>query len=725
MNASAVDRTSIKTSEPADKIISIAQASEIDEHQHVVTDIYAAVATQNWCFATIPNRHFIRVTFTEILNRTKDLTLYGKATDPQRPVKVTVFPVYGDSVGNQRQGPPLVTTGDGLHPDFHRIGSEARYRVLLCNLPTPTATFDLLIDGGSLDADFIVDPVGWYNPSWLYRKSITIDHTKVGNGSEDQTNFPVLISLSGLTNINANGTDIRFTAGDGTTELPREIESYAVGTLVAWVKVPTLSYTTDTVIYMYFGNAGASEPAANSAYGSQNVWDSNFKGVWHLPNGTTLTANDSTSRANNGTNQGATAITGKIHGGAKFNGSSNYIDLQAISDYSSDVQTLSFWLPNKGTNKIAYILNRSSNADVWGFHGIVYVSGNLYVTENSNGGEQKIMIPYANLNNGDYLSFVYNWPDVTLYLNGTYYNKLTFTNHFTTGSTYKTTIGRAGEYNDYFFDGVVDELRIANTARSLGWIKTEYNNQNSPSTFYTVSAEEDNMLSTPTDAAGHTLNVRPALVWFVPAMTVPANLDFQVTLDGAGSPTADTTTSAVDFEYHNGTAWAAWSGAVASGADGRKVRWRSPTDLTVGAHTWKVCAVAGGTPGPNSVVRNFTIAAIPFGADLTANRSLLAADINQLRTEANLARAFRGLDATIWTETITAKVTHVKKAHLEELRTALTPVFDEAGYIKHGTKPNSIKTDTEENFYSETLTQYVTPIKAIHFQRIRDALGGF
>jgi hypothetical protein len=38
--------------------------------------------------------------------------------------------------------------------------------------------------------------------------------------------------------------------------------------------------------------------------------------------------------------------------------------------------------------------------------------------------------------------------------------------------------------------GVVDELRISKgAARTPGWISTEYNNQSSPSTFYTVGSE--------------------------------------------------------------------------------------------------------------------------------------------------------------------------------------------------------------------------------------------
>ena len=42
---------------------------------------------------------------------------------------------------------------------------------------------------------------------------------------------------------------------------------------------------------------------------------------------------------------------------------------------------------------------------------------------------------------------------------------------------------------DTFFTGKIDEVRISNVARSAGWITTEYNNQNSPSTFYTLSSQ--------------------------------------------------------------------------------------------------------------------------------------------------------------------------------------------------------------------------------------------
>ncbi len=118
----------------------------------------------------------------------------------------------------------------------------------------------------------------YYNSSFQYRKKITIDGTKV-QGSLN--NFPVLISIidGGLASkAQSNGNDILFTDVNGV-KLNHEIESYngATGDLKAWVKVPALSYSVDTVIYIYYGNPGASNQQNKTA-----VWDANYKMVQHL-----------------------------------------------------------------------------------------------------------------------------------------------------------------------------------------------------------------------------------------------------------------------------------------------------------------------------------------------------------------------------------------------------------------------------------------------------------
>jgi hypothetical protein len=124
-------------------------------------------------------------------------------------------------------------------------------------------------------------------PGFNYRRAITIDHNKVPN--TDQTSFPVLISgtfsyLASLAHsgkvTNPNGLDIVFTDSTGTQLLNWEIESYSPtdGSVTIWVKIPSLSHTVDTVLYVYYGNTSISTFQGGAA---GTVWDSNYLAVYH------------------------------------------------------------------------------------------------------------------------------------------------------------------------------------------------------------------------------------------------------------------------------------------------------------------------------------------------------------------------------------------------------------------------------------------------------------
>ena len=118
----------------------------------------------------------------------------------------------------------------------------------------------------------------WWDSSWLHRKTVTINHTKV---AADLANFPVLVDIvdSDLSSkAQSSGNDIVFT-DSSMNKLSHEIERYDnnTGHLVAWVRVPSLSSTSDTVLYMYYGNAAASNQQNPTA-----VWDPNYMMVQHL-----------------------------------------------------------------------------------------------------------------------------------------------------------------------------------------------------------------------------------------------------------------------------------------------------------------------------------------------------------------------------------------------------------------------------------------------------------
>ncbi len=143
--------------------------------------------------------------------------------------------------------------------------------------------FILSVIGISLLSD--VYAASWYDTSWEYRKTITIDNAQVG-GTSNLTDFPILVHITNdsdlsTANVQSDGDDFVFTSSDGTTKLSHEIESFSNdatdGTLVAWVKVSSISYDADTEIYMYYGNSNS---ASNQDV--SNTWNSNYKSVWHL-----------------------------------------------------------------------------------------------------------------------------------------------------------------------------------------------------------------------------------------------------------------------------------------------------------------------------------------------------------------------------------------------------------------------------------------------------------
>lgn len=102
----------------------------------------------------------------------------------------------------------------------------------------------------------------WYNGYWQFRMPVVI--TNPGSGL---TSFQVQVMLDTdfpWSHIAADGSDIRFTEGDGQTELPFWIEQWNYGASASvWVRVNTVAATPlATTIYLYYGNDEAS-PAAN------------------------------------------------------------------------------------------------------------------------------------------------------------------------------------------------------------------------------------------------------------------------------------------------------------------------------------------------------------------------------------------------------------------------------------------------------------------------------
>ena len=197
----------------------------------------------------------------------------------------------------------------------------------------------------------VLAALDWWDCNWSYCKKIIIDHTKV---DADLTNFPVLIYNSSDTDLRdhaqTDGDDIAFVSNDNLTQYDHEIEYYdsSTGNIVAWVEIPSLSSTEDTILYMYYGN-----PTCTSQENISGTWDSHYVMVQHL-NETSGTHYDSTSYGNDGTQSGGVnqSATGKIDGADWFDGNDDYINCGNDNSLNLTNQlTLEAWVRDPPTTK--------------------------------------------------------------------------------------------------------------------------------------------------------------------------------------------------------------------------------------------------------------------------------------------------------------------------------------------------------------------------------------
>ncbi|UCG00869.1 MAG: DUF2341 domain-containing protein [Candidatus Heimdallarchaeota archaeon] len=335
----------------------------------------------------------------------------------------------------------------------------------------------------------------WVDASFTKRRDIVIYKENVFDNLFD---FPVLIEIDDASlksgNIQADAADLLFTTANGT-KLDHEIEYFSQnvvqGHLIAWVRLPFVSGSEDTCISMYYGNSNLLD--------QQNpfeVWDSNYKGVWHLkedPSSSQI--EDSTYNANHASSSGGMTsgdqVTGKINGALDFDGSDDYLSLGDLGTNGQTALTLSTWIYPTGTIHKAGLLSEVGNRD----NGLAIETDwqCLHIRLNFGPGYNvsAVSTNYPPLNEYTYVTAIYNHTHLILYLNGEL-----ATPRFGSNPQIRLqeqdaitisdwAIGRASGY----FEGILDEPRVSIVARSLEWIKTEYQNQYDPVNFYSAGSE--------------------------------------------------------------------------------------------------------------------------------------------------------------------------------------------------------------------------------------------
>lgn len=329
-------------------------------------------------------------------------------------------------------------------------------------------------------------------PGWSYRQKITIQASKVPSS---QSNVPVLVTEDNLNasfwgNVKADGGDIRFASDQNAgTLLPCEIVGINTGSQIAelYVKVSSISGSTNTEIWIFYGNATASQPARSDPLGSDNVWTNSYLRVYHMNE---VAAADSTSNNDTCTafNTPTLSSSGQIGNCIDFagGGSNEYLDFTQPSSQSqvsvfawvnSDDTGAHQGVVSSDTFASGYIHNKLDNTGSFIYWLSAYPWPNNLYSSTALSANTWYYAGYTNAGSGSNL-----WK---MYLDAV--NEATGTSGIATNNL-PDKIGR--ENSGRYFNGEIDEVRISSTARSGDWITMQYNNQDDPSTFATAGSQE-------------------------------------------------------------------------------------------------------------------------------------------------------------------------------------------------------------------------------------------
>ncbi len=342
-----------------------------------------------------------------------------------------------------------------------------------------------------------------YNPWWRYSKRLILNTTSSGAAiSSAVLNFPVCVRLTKddfpFDEARPDGADVRFTKNDGTS-LPCEIESWdaAGGRAEIWVSVDTV-YGNDATqfILMFWGN-----PIAGTGSYKKAVFDTaaGFQGVWHMGGYSSDTVYDATVNRYHGIPHGSTfdaTVKGVVGSARYLNGATNYITM-----------------PNTATGKLDMPQNGTYTLSVWAYVDTVDTTWHTIAGK----GHEQYYLRFKCLRNGKatwefvefqdqrgweftedsippspgskqwvHLAGVRAGTNQYFYVNG---KMVDDTVHLMAGDYPRNTgddfmIGRNARlvtipYNEgwSYFKGMIDEVRVMNTAVSADWIKLSYMNQ--------------------------------------------------------------------------------------------------------------------------------------------------------------------------------------------------------------------------------------------------------
>jgi hypothetical protein len=363
-----------------------------------------------------------------------------------------------------------------------------------------------------------VSAASWLDNHWAHRMPFTAKADSI-EGSTPLVRFPLLVRLDGsahpavFAQAKTDGSDLRFTSGDGVTLWDAEIVSYDAGSQQAeiWVRAETLSKSSNQ-FYLYYGN-----PLAVSASTSDTWVD--YAVVYHFDQdpgvGTLLDSSPHQAHAHAAARPGGAwvsndLVAAKIGSGWHYGANKN-VNTSAIR-VAQTTWTLGVWLKheNHSTDFVlqtdpCYFQLASQASDM---------SWDAQYNSSACGG----MVDYRwgrgliVLNEWHHFAWVYDGPNrqITFYYDGILQTppliypagSVAYDGHSLNpdGTSLVGVIGPMFANGGDDMNGIGDEFRIRLGTISAAWIRTEVRNQNAPQQFFVFGPPE--MVPTGTSSWG-------------------------------------------------------------------------------------------------------------------------------------------------------------------------------------------------------------------------------
>jgi hypothetical protein len=283
--------------------------------------------------------------------------------------------------------------------------------------------------------------------------------------------FPLLVRLNGdsfpFANALPDGADLRFTSADGTP-LAHQIEAWdpANQRAAVWVRIPVIRGNDQQEVRIQWGATSTPAPATGPVFDASN----GYAAVWHLG----ATARDEIS-GTTAKDTGTTATAGIIGAARHFDGDHGIAGGNQPAHFpsGSSPHSTEAWIRPLRPNAtiVGWGIEKGQSKVVVQFRSPPHIQVDAYFSDANVNGKTRIPA-------GEWTHVLHTYEKgmPRLYVNG----------QLDTESPRRSTplnipsparVWIGGWYDNYDFEGDIDEVRISSVTRSAEWAKLQYDNQ--------------------------------------------------------------------------------------------------------------------------------------------------------------------------------------------------------------------------------------------------------